>query len=45
MSDLMLMFKIEGWVANTEVMRSTYMCKKSFEQLGYELVKNEKRLY
>jgi len=38
--DTMHMFSIDGFTANSEVMRSTYMCRNSYEQLNFEIAKN-----
>lgn len=38
--DVMNLFSIEGFSANFEVMKSTYLCRQSFEELYYQLFKN-----
>jgi hypothetical protein len=42
--DVMNLFSIEGFNANYEVMKSTFICRQSFEELHYQLYKNERRL-
>lgn len=36
----MNMFKIEGFTANSEVMRSTYLSRNSYEQLNFQISRN-----
>lgn len=38
--DVMNLFSIEGFSANYEVMKSTYLCRQSFEELYFQLFKN-----
>lgn len=38
--DAMDMFKIDGFTANLEVMRSTYLCRHSFEDLTLQIYRN-----
>lgn len=42
--DVMSLFQLEGFTANFEVMKSTYICRQSFEDLNFQLYKNERRL-
>lgn len=41
----MHIFNIDGFSANFELIKSSYMCKHYFEELHSQVTKNEKRLF
>lgn len=36
----MSLFKLEGFGANYDLMRSTYVCRQSYEELYFQVYKN-----
>ena len=38
--DVMEMFKMEGFTANIDLMRSTYLCKTTYEEFIFEIYTN-----